>query len=60
MIMAAGAPDGQPHCSARNDIDTIIDDIVRHAQEAATDGEKSHRRQLCRIFRRNLIGCQLQ
>ena len=58
--MASGAGNSQSHCSACDNIDSIINDVVSDPQKSATKCEKPHRRLCATILRRRLVGSNLQ
>ena len=60
VIVTAGARDGQPEHAPGHDVDAVIDNVVFHPEETAAEGEESHRREIARIFVRDLIGGELE
>ncbi len=59
MIVAAGARDRQPERAARDHVNPIVDDVVRHPEEPPTEGQEPHRGQIGRVVGR-LVGRDLQ
>ena len=43
VIVAARAGHGECHRAARHHVDAIVDDVVRHPDEAPAAGDESHR-----------------
>jgi hypothetical protein len=41
VVVAAGALDGQSHRAARHHVNAVVNDLVRHADEAAAGGEEA-------------------
>src|ERR1043166_6491348 len=49
VVVAAGAGDGEPEKAFGDDVDAIIENIVGHAHEAITEGEKAQRGEISGI-----------
>ena len=60
VIVAARTSHGERHAAARHHVDAVIDDVVRHPDESPAAGDESHRRQVRRIRRHQLIRGHLQ
>ena len=61
MIVAAAAGDGEPHQATGHQIDAVVDDVVRVAEERAAHREEAERRQIAPRHRRlDPVGSQLQ
>ena len=60
VVVAAGAGHGQAHRRARQDVDAVVDDLVRHADEAPAQREEAHRRGGRGIVGRRLVRGELQ
>ena len=61
MVVATAAGDGEPHQAAGHQIDSVVDDVVRVAQERAAHREEAERRQIAPRHRRlDPVGCELQ
>ena len=60
VIVTARAPDREPKHAARDHVDAVVDDLVFHPEEAASDREKAHRRLVPRPFSLELVGGKLE
>ena len=61
MVVATAAGDGEPHQAAGHQIDAVVDDVVRIAEERAAHREEAERRQIAPRHRRlDPVGSQLQ
>ena len=60
VIVAACTGDGECLRAAHDDINAVVDDVVRDAEKAAAEREEAHRGEIRRVWRHNLICGDLQ
>ena len=60
VIVAARALHGETHGAARDHVDPVVNDIVRHPEEAPADGEESHGGEVRGIRGHELVRGDLQ